>query len=223
MIRNNWLFIICAICVFLQSPFWHVEKAQDFESDLLARRISPTVIKGETIEQALSVLSDDYGIPMGIETGDESLGPARKIDLKLQETTVEEFLNSVVAKDPQYTWKLEGGIIHVWPLTGRDPLLTILLDTKVSPFAITSGSTRYRVYHEILNLPEIKVQLSVADVAPLIFLSSGTMRKVEKDLLFTESNLTLREVLDRMATTTDIKRWVLMRWGKNSEFVTLRS
>ena len=74
-----------------------------------------------------------------------------------------------------------------------------------------------------MNLPEIKVQLVVADVAPLIFLSSGTMQKVEKDVLFVESNLTLREVLDEMVKKTNISRWVITRWGDKSEYITLKS
>lgn len=66
-------------------------------------------------------------------------------------------------------------------------------------------------------------QLIIADVAPMIFLSSGTMRRVGKEISFEESNVTLRELLDRIILKTDIKRWVLLRWGKNSEYITLRS
>lgn len=212
--------VICAICIAVALSFG--PRARAVEADLLDRKIPPTVIKGETIVQALDLLTE-HGIPIGIEMGDRKLTSARKINLNLKETNVKEFLDAVIAKDPQYTWKLEGGIIHVWPVVGRDAFLTSLLDTKVSQFAIAGGSSRYKIYNDIMNLPEIKVQLVVADVAPLIFLSSGTMQKVEKDVLFVESNLTLREVLDEMVKKTNISRWVITRWGDKSEYITLKS
>jgi hypothetical protein len=96
------------------------------------------------------------------------------------------------------------------------------LDTRISHLAFAEGPGRYSIYNDILNLPEIRSQLIVADVPPMIFLSSGTMRKVEKRIFFDESDLTLRELLDRMLVRTDIKQWVLMRWGDQNEYITLR-
>jgi hypothetical protein len=72
-------------------------------------------------------------------------------------------------------------------------------------------------------LPEIQTQLIVADVAPMVFLNFGSMHRVGKGISFDESNLTLREMLDRIILKTDIKRWVIARWGENSEFITLKS
>ena len=111
-----------------------------------ARQIRQTAIKGETFDQALGILTRNYGIPIGIELGDPKLTARREIELNLPETNVREFLDSLVAKDPQYTWKLEGGVIHVRPLKGRDALLTALLDTKVSHFAFAEGASRYRIF-----------------------------------------------------------------------------
>src|SRR6185369_9354428 len=78
------------------------------ESDLLGVRIRPTAIKGESIGQALELLPDAYGIPLGIELGDDKLSPRRKVNLDLPETNLKDFLDALIAKDPRYTWKLEG-------------------------------------------------------------------------------------------------------------------
>jgi len=72
-------------------------------------------------------------------------------------------------------------------------------------------------------LPEIKTKLIVADVAPLIFINFAAMDKLEKGVVFEESDLTLRELLDKLAQKTKINRWVLRRWGHNNEFITLSS
>lgn len=222
--RQFAMMAVCAIGLAVLLALSSVPEARGFDGpDLLTQKVRPIVIKGETVEGVLATLSRDYGIPIGIELEYQKLSaPLRKIDLNLPETNVKEFLDSVIAKDPRYTWKLEGGVIHVRPLTGRDALLTSLLDTRISHFAFTEGATRYRIFSDLLSAPEIQTQLIVADVVPL-FILIGSMQKIGKGISFEESNLTLREMLDRIILETDIKMWVLVRSGENGDFITLRS
>ena len=119
-----------------------------------------------------------------------------------------------MAKDPRYTWKLEGGVIHVWPVSGRDTLLATLLDERISHFSIIGDASRYRIYNDIMELPEIRSKLVIAGVEPMIFLASGSMTKLGKDTLFNESNLKLRELLDRIVLKTEIRQWVITRCGR---------
>jgi hypothetical protein len=191
------------------------------EPDLLTRQIKATAVKDETIAQVLALLASEYDIPIGIELGDEKRTPYLQINLDSPETNLKDFLDSVIATDPRYTWKLEGGVIHVWPVKERDPLLANLLDEKISHFSIIAEVSRYRIYNDIMDLPEIRSKLIVAGVEPLIFLASGSMMKVGKETLFNESNLTLREMLDRIVLKTEIRQWVISRWGENSEYISL--
>ena len=223
-LKHLAIIAICVMGLAVCLPCSFVPEASAFnDSNLLARNIRATVIKGESIDQVVDLLAAEYQIPVGIELGDPKLTPRREMDLNLAETNLKDFLDAVIAKDPRYTWKLEGGVIHLWSLTGRDALVMTLLDTKVSHFAFTGGVSRYRICHDILNLPEIRSQLVIAGVDPLMFLNFGNIHKLQKGIFFDESNLTLRELLDRIVLKTEIKRWVLTRWGKNSEFITLRS
>jgi len=73
-----------------------------------------------------------------------------------------------------------------------------------------------------MDLPEIRSKLVIAGVEPMIFLASGSMTKLAKETLVNESNLTLRELLDRIVLKTEIRQWVLSRWGKNSEYISLK-
>lgn len=224
--RRKHLVVIAvsAICLAVVLTFSFVPQASAFdEPDLLTRGIKATAIKGESIDQVLDLLAVEYRVPVGIELGDPKVTPYRAIDLNLPETNLKDFLNSVTAKDPRYTWKLEGGVIHVWPVAARDSFVATLLDTRISHFAMVGGTSRSQIFNDIMNLPEIGSRLAVADVAPLIFVNFGSMHKLENGTFFSESNLTLRELLDRIILKTDIKRWVLVRWGKKSEFITLRS
>lgn len=192
------------------------------DPDLLSIKIRATAIRGESIGQVLGLLTEDYGIGVGIELGDEKLIPRREINLDLPETKLKDFLDFVIAKDPRYTWKLEGGVIHLWPIEKRDSLLTTLLDTKISHFAILGEANRYAIYCDIMDLPEIRSKLLVAGVEPLTFRGFGSGAKLRKDTFFDESNLTLRELLDKIVLKTEIKQWVLSRWGKNSEYISLK-
>jgi hypothetical protein len=118
--RQFAMMAVCWICLTVLLPFSFVPEASAFdEPDLLTQQIRPIDIKGETVAGVLATLSRDYGIPIGIELEYQKLSASRpKIDLNLPETNVKEFLDLVMAKDPRYTWKLEGGVIHVRPLNG---------------------------------------------------------------------------------------------------------
>ena len=106
------------------------------ESDLLARHIKATSIRDESIDQILDLLAADYGVPVGIELGDPKLMPRRVIDLNLPDTNMKNFLDAVIAKDPRYSWKLEGGVIHLSPINGRDTFVATLLEAKNLSFCI---------------------------------------------------------------------------------------
>ena len=204
--------------------FSFVPKASAFnEPDPLNIQIKATAIKGESIDQVFDLLVSEYGIRVGMDLGDERITPRREINLDSPETNLKHFLDSVIAKDPRYTWKLEGGVIHLWPVSERDALLATLLNTKISHFAIIGDVSRYAIYHDIMHLPEIRSKLAIAGVEPLTFRGPGSSTKLGKDTFFNESNLTLRELLDKIVLNTDIKLWVISRWGKNSEFISLKS
>jgi hypothetical protein len=220
-LKHSALITICAIVVVF--AFTLVSDASAFnDPDLLSIKIKAIAIKGESIDQVLGFLTEEYGVRVGIELGDEKLTPRREINLDLPETTLKDFLDSLIAKDPRYTWKLEGRVIHLWPVRERDPLLTTLLDTKISHFALVGEVNRYAVYYNIMDLPEVRSKLIIAGVEPLTFRGPGAAAKFGKDTFFDESNLTLRELLDRIILKTEIKQWVISRWGKNSEYISLK-
>ncbi|HEX7333168.1 MAG TPA: hypothetical protein VF290_16810 [Pyrinomonadaceae bacterium] len=221
--RHLAMMVIYTVGLAALLSFSFVAEVSAFnEHDLLTRQIKATAIKGESIAQVLDLLVSEYDIPLGIELGDEKRTPSRKIDLDLPLTNLKDFLDSVIAKDPRYTWKLEGGVIHVWPVTGRDTLLATLLEEKISHFSIIGDASRYAIYNDIMDLPEIRSKLVIAGVEPMIFLASGSMTKLAKETSFNESNLTLRELLDRIVLKTEIRQWVISRWGKNNEYISLK-
>ena len=61
-----------------------------------------------------------------------------------------------------------------------------------------------------------------AGVETLTFRVPGSWAKFRKETFFNESNLTLRELLDKIVLKTEIRQWVISRWGKNSEYISLK-
>lgn len=222
--KHHAMIEVYAIGLAVLLAFSFVPEASAFnEPDLLSRQIKATAINGASIAQVMEILASEYEIPVGIELGDEKRTPHRGFNLDLPQTNLKDFLNSVIAMDPRYTWKLEGGIIHVWPVSERDTLITSLLNEKISHFSIVGEVSRYAIYSDIMDLPEIRSKLVIAGVEPLTFRGPGSWTKLGKDTFFKEANLTLRELLDKIVLKTEIKQWVISRWGKNSEFITLKS
>lgn len=221
--REKHLVRIAIYVIAVALAFSFALQANAFQaSDLLAVKIKATAIRSESIDQVLGHLTE-YGVPIGIELADENLSPRRQIRLDLPETSLKDFLDAVIAKDSRYKWKLEQGVIHVLPTQGRDTFVATLLDSKISHFAITGGASRYEILNDIVNVPEIGSQLTLAGVEPMIFLASGSMRRLEEKTSFRETSLTLRELLDKIVLKTEINQWVIMRWGKNNEYITLKT
>lgn len=95
------MIVIYTVGLAALLSFSFVPEASAFnEHDLLTRQIKAIAIKGESIAQVLDLLVSEYDIPLGIELGDEKRTPSRKIDLDLPQTNLKDFLDSVIAKDP---------------------------------------------------------------------------------------------------------------------------
>lgn len=221
-LKHLAIIVVGAIALVILLPVSVPEARAYDDADLLTIPIRATKIKGQNIVETLDTLTNDYGIPIGIELADEKFTPDRKIDLDLPETNLRDFLDAVIAKDPRYAWKMDGGVIHVWPVIGRDQVIATLLELKISHFAISGEVRKSQVYDDVMNLPEIRTQLVIAGVKPLTLIMGGRMVKLPRETLFAESNLTLKELLDKIVIRTEIKRWVITRWGKNNEYVSLR-
>jgi hypothetical protein len=92
MRRKHLAIAIHTIGVAIFLGFFFGSEARAFEEpDLLTIEIKATAIRDESIDQVLGPLVE-YGIPVGIELGDEKLTPRREFNLDLPETNLKDFL-----------------------------------------------------------------------------------------------------------------------------------
>ena len=106
-----------------------------------------------------------------------------------------------------------GGVIHFSPATTRDPLIAALLDTRISRFAFADDTSKNQIQIDLMELPEIKMQMNTAGVEPSVFRQipplspTNILRGVSLD----ESNLRLRKILDKIILGPEVKQWVITR------------
>lgn len=171
-----------------------------------------------------SVLADaarGSGVPLGFEAArDTDAGP--KVSVNIRNGRMRDVLEAVVRQDPRYEWRVEDGVISVYPKAGRDDLLVSLLETRVSEFSIAEGTGRKVIQNRIVALPEIKAKLEAAHVTPTFFvLSNLDVIPVGAKFSMTARDTTLRGLLNRIVRDSTAKFWVLRRNGANGEDLIL--
>jgi len=191
------------------------------QTNFLDRKIGPLMIKDESIDRILERISRTYDIPMGIDLADEMKSADRQVDVDFPETVLRSVLDYLVQKDPRYRWKLEGQVVHFFPITDRDDFLSTLLDTKLKRVSFSSQLLESDMRYEILSLPEINAKLMEANVEPLMF-EMGFPSKQQLGVSLEYSNLTLRELLDQITLRTNRKFWVLTRGWDRNRYIALR-
>ena len=189
-----------------------MQSASRNDSDLLDRKTQAIDIINKPIGSVLAAIAYDNSVPIGLELGDLEVLPEREISLNVPATSLRILLNKVIEKEPRYTWKLVGSVIHFSPATTRDSLIATLLDIKISRFAFAEDTSKNKIQVDLMQLPEIKSQMTIARVEPLVFVNSPlsptfTLKGVSLD----GSNLRLGEILDKIILGPEVKQWVMTR------------
>ena len=207
-----------SVALFLCLPTLVAQALQ--QTHILERGVGPLRLKGETIDKILEIISEDYKIPIGIDLADSRESQDREIDVNLPEMALKSVLDYLVMQDSRYGWKLEGKVIHFFPVKDRDNLLATLLDTKLSRVSFSSELRLSDMKYEILSLPELERKLDKTHVKPLMFEMGIPSEKLGVPVQ--HSDLTLRELLDQITLTTSRRFWMLSRWGDNNKYLILR-
>lgn len=216
--RQALLGLAAASCLLLGGPAGYGQASDDA---LLGRSVGPVLVEAQTVSSALSYLAYEHDIPIGIEVA--SRDKSREIKIELQSATVREALDAVVAYDPRYEWRVEGGVINFAPKSDRDDFVRDVLETTLRHFAIKEKTSLFTLKENILALPEVKAKLDQARVTPnaSTFFGLGEMYEVGKGFTLQMSNATLREALNRIIRTSETRFWVLNKSGEDEQSLVL--
>lgn len=153
------------------------------------------------------------------------------ITVDFADARLADVMNSIVKQMHYYDWRTENGVVNIFPIRGRDPKLTKLLDLRVHAFAVGEGVEEGDIQARImLFLPEFRAFLAENRLEeetgrrPLITEAGNALtRHLRKEMRF--SNLTFKELLNAI---TKAKRggWILRikklkSESRDKEFVEL--
>lgn len=196
-------------------------RSQSKDEALLNRRVRNVRLERANLPVALAAFADEYLIPAGAEyTAGGWEGP--RVSVNVREGTVRDVLDALIAQDPRYEWKVYDGVVNVVPKAGRDELLEAVLSTEVSRFTVEPGASVSDIKSHIVALPEVKSKLDRAKVVvQLGELRGGEFSPPSPDFALRVSNASVRDILNQIVRSSDVKYWVVNRFGDNNEIFLL--
>jgi len=114
----------------------------------------------------------------------------------------------------RYTWKIEGGVVSVFPKDEhRDPLLRELLATEVGNFSVKEKTDCQSFAQSLLNTSEVKKTLEGYALTYDTGRFGGFyIQQLGQSFSLNVSNARLKEVLDRVVKESPVaKAWFIKR------------
>jgi hypothetical protein len=137
------------------------------------------------------------------------------ITVNVENGRVEEVFTQIVKQMENYTWEINGGVVNIFPIKGRDERFKNLLEINISRFTLERGQTVGDITTKIMSLDEFlrfmydnKLLFSGVREGANFVLKAQYGRRLDVGMDF--SHLTFRDLLNKI---TKIKRggWVL-KW-----------
>ena len=194
----------------------HNVRAQDKAAaktklDLAQMRLENVQIEREGIAELFSALSFTYDIPVGLEiarSGDRL--SLYRIDF--QKGTLSDLLAQFVAQHDEYTWKIENGVLSVFPKEDhRDRVVRELLLTKISSFSVHEKTSAWGFGQNLLSTPETKRILELYGMTyDTGRLGGFYIQQLGQNFSFQVSGVQLKAILDKVIKESPVaKSWII--------------
>ena len=158
-------------------------------------------------------LSLTYDIPIGLEIATNENKSARYYT-QLEKGTLAELLTQFVARYTQYTWKIEDGVVNVFPQDNyRDLLSKDLLAVKIERLSVKEKTSCWNFVALLLESPETKSILQANDTTYSRRSPSGFyIPQLGRNFSLNVSDLTVRSILNRVISeSSTAKFWLITR------------
>jgi hypothetical protein len=179
--------------------------------DLAQMRLENIQIEREGIGELFSAFSSTYNIPVGLEiarSGDRL--SLYRIDF--QKGTLSDLLAQFVAQHDEYTWKIENGVISVFPKENhRDPVVRELLLTEISSFSVREKTSAWSFGQNLLSTPETKRILELYGMTYDTGRVGGFyIQQLGQKFTFQVSGVQLKAILDKVIKESPVaKNWII--------------
>ena len=179
--------------------------------DLAQLRLENVDIERESIGELFSVLSFANNIPIGLEIargGDQT--SLYRIDF--QKGTLSDLLTQFVAQYDGYEWKIEDGVLNVFPQEEyRDPVIQELLSTEITSFSVPEKTTTSGFGESLLSTPEIKRNPALhATTFDTGYIGGFYIQQLGQKFSFEVSGIQVKAILNKVIRESPVARtWII--------------
>jgi hypothetical protein len=179
--------------------------------NLAQMRLENVQIEREGIGELFSAFSFTYNIPVGLEiarSGDRL--SLYRIDFS--KGTLSDLLAQFVAQHDEYTWKIENGVLGVFPKEEyRDPVVRELLLTEISSFSVREKTSAWSFGQNLLSTPETKRILGLYGTTYDTGYPGGFyIQQLGQKFSFEVSGIQLKSILDKVIKESPVARnWII--------------
>ena len=162
--------------------------------EILSRRVTSALAHDFSISSAFSLILTNVQLPGGVAEVSEYPTEAKPIPFP-SGVTLRDALNSLVGTEPEYSWRIEEGVVNLLP-NARD---LSLLNARLPEFRAENVTVR-EALSAVLAMPEVKTRAAEFGLTDrcLQLLVGGRTRSEQNETRFNfrYTDLTMREALN---------------------------
>jgi hypothetical protein len=162
----------------------------------------------------VAAIAQAYGTTIGLEI--DTAEPNPNLEIAVDDATIEDVLNAVVKFKPNYSWSKSVNAFALFPKERRNPLL----DTVIARFQLSDVDHADAV-NKLLSLPDVEARMIAARLYRVV--ATNQVETNAKRISLRLSNVTMRQVLDSIATDSGSRFWIFQRTGGKGEFLSVRA
>ena len=185
------------------------------KTGLAERRLKDVEIERESLIGLIAALSFTYDIPVGLEIA-RSGDHLSLYGIAFREGKLSELLTQFVAEHTEYAWKVEDGVLSIFPKDDyRDPLVGELLATKISSFSVSKNTNTFDFVQNLLSTPETKTVLHHYPTnKDLGFIGGFYIPQLGREFAFDVTEMQVKSILDKVVKESPVARcWIIYNNG----------
>jgi hypothetical protein len=183
---------------------WHHSRGGDTN---LQAKVDDYKLSSDTFLQALLQVSERFHVPMGIEwvRNEQAL---RKVNLHWRHANVLQVIKALAGTQTGYDFEARNGVVHVFP-TGSPSDTSNFLNVRIAKAEVKNGTILVGDENLTDWLRPIIRPLSPPDPHTAVDIAFGGPTSPEPPIDLVLQDVSVRDILDRLALATDRRIWVV--------------
>jgi len=204
-------FLLSGVVAFPQQP----------GDQILSKHVHSFSATANAISDLLSPLANKYQIPIGVEVISETstTGGSARMRVSVEDGTVKDVLNAVVAAQPGYSWREVDGVIDVMPSQHVDSVLDVI----ISKFEVKQ-LYKNEALAKLTGQPEVRAWMARTGVKDRTFFGGSVSASTDSstgNITLNLLNASVRTILNQMMKASNSYSWVYFRYGPENRYFSL--